>query len=169
MAKKKSSKKRSPRRRRVGAAALNASSPLVLVAGAAAGYFLGGKINDMISEKAGNIDGKIIGAAEAGLGAFLIMQKGKKTMIKSLGGAFLAGMGAKKLLTELGVINGIGGYQNVPVIGGYQNVPVIGKRKMAGYIPGSGHLGGYKVPRPIHQTVMGNAAGSGSGLMESAR
>jgi len=76
-------------------------------------------------------------------------------------------MGAKKAMQEFGVINGVGGYQSVPVIGGYQSVPVIGKRRVAGYVPNSGHLGSYNVPKPIHQTVMGSA--SGSGVNESGR
>lgn len=60
----------------------------------------------------------------------------------------------------MGVMNGIGGYQNVPVIGahrmaGYQNVPVIGANpipaqlsgrtppQLSGYRPAGSGVGGY--------------------------
>lgn len=166
MAKKKSKKRKGSRRRRIGAAGLNPRSPLVMAAGAAAGFFLGDKINEHIETATnGKVDGKIIGGAEAGLGAFLLLRK-KKTMLTSLGGGFLAGMGAKKLAKELGIINGVGGFRTVPVLGGFRDVPVIGARRMAGYIPSSGRMGGYTVPRTA-SNVMGSAE-SGSGLMNAS-
>lgn len=144
MAKKKARKSKPIRRRRIGGlGALNANSPLVKFGAMAAGYFLGDKINAQIDKITGDkVDGKIVAAAEAGAGLFLVFKKGKKTLPLTLIGGVLAGAGIKKGLTEFGVING---FHNVPVLGGYRSVPQIN-----GYntTPGS-HLGGYKVPQVV--------------------
>ena len=59
-------------------AAITASNPLVTFAPIALGYFMGDKINAPIMSAVGTkVDGKIVGAAEAGLGAYLSFgQKG---------------------------------------------------------------------------------------------
>lgn len=155
----KKTKSKSHRRRSVGA--INPNNNLVKIGAVAAGYFLGTKINDAISKATGDkIDGKIIAAVEAGLGLFLLMRKGRKTMVTTIAGGVLAGSGVKKGLQEFGVING---YSDVPVLGGYQNVPVI-----SGYTTQQPAIGSYNVPTPIHKTVMGGVDG-GSGINTSDR
>lgn len=132
-----------PRRRRMGAAGgkLNASSPLVKWGSVAVGYFLGPKINAQITKLVGDkVDGKIVGAAEAGLGFMLAMRKGgKKGMVQTVAGGVLMGAGIRQVLSSFG----IGGYGNVPVIGrAYGNVPVIGRPGTRGYTPNRS-LNGY--------------------------
>lgn len=179
MAKKKSKKGRkpTPRRRRVGAAgmALNAESPLVMLGAAIGGFLLADKINPLIDKVTGTMDGKLVGAVEGGLGAALLLMKfgpGKKSMLQVIPGGVLAGAGAKRLLREFGVINGIGGYGAVPVIGrkmlkgalnGYGQVPVV-----AGYTPNQAlnGMGSYQVPPVPKTNVMGSTYGSG--LLEAS-
>lgn len=177
MAKAKKAKKKSvTRRRRVGAtrSALNPNSPLVLAGAAALGFFAAPFIQPKIDNLTGTMDGKIIGAVEGGLGAALVFMTKKKSLLSVGAGGLLLGMGAKKLLQEFGVINGIGGYQAVPVIGqrmlnGYGKVPVLGayatsRQQM------NGVFNGYNVPPVPKSQVMGSTAGSGyssaSGYME---
>lgn len=161
MAKRRKAKKTS-RRRRVGA--INANNPLVKYGSIAAGYFLGDKINDAIEKATGDkVDGKIIAAAEAGLGLFLMFKKGKKKPALQIVAGVLAGAGIKKGLQEFGVING---FSDVPVISGYRQVPALN-----GYNPTPGAmLGGYKVPN-TYQAVMGgiNEDASGSGINPTDR
>lgn len=165
MAKRKAKKgKKTSRRRSVGA--LNANNPLVKFGPIVAGYFLGDKINDAISKATGDkVDGKILGGGEAALGAVLMMGKvgkGKSKMFAKMAGGVLLGAGAKKLLSEFGVING---FSDVPVISGYGDVPVIG-----GYNVPQAALNGYNVPKPMN--VMGSVSegtGSGLGYMDSDR
>lgn len=170
MPKKKASKKshkRTGTRRRIGAtgAKLNANSMLVKGGAALAGYFLSDTINAAIDKATGGkMDGKIIGGAEVGLGALLVLGHVTKrpSMVTSVAGGALAGAGIKRLLKELGVISGIGGYQAMPVLGskhaaarrlnGYGSVPVIG-----GYSPNRGNLNGvfngYQVPKMPNNVV----------------
>lgn len=141
MAKRKA-KKTTRRRRKMGALAMKANSNIVKLGAIALGYFMGDKINDTImSATGGKIDGKIVAGAEAGLGALLLLSKGKPSMIKTIGGGVALGAGLKKLLKEFGIINGIGGYGNVPVVGrrrinGYGNVPVVGAYSSPGTLAG---------------------------------
>lgn len=146
------------RRHRIGAASLNPSSPVVQLGSTAVGYFvtadpINGAIDKMNTKPATatepattRLNPKIVGIAEAGLGALLIFGK-KKTVIKTVAGGLLAGAGLKRLLHEFGVISG---YQAVPVIGGvrrkmagYQSVPVIGG--MPPQLAGAAQLQGYRV------------------------
>lgn len=178
MAKKKRKAKHTTRRRRVGATAmkLNPSSPLVMIGSAAVGFLMGDKINAALANVTGTMDGKLVGAIEAGLGGALVFNVfgGKKSLLPVVAGGVIGGAGVKKLLQEFGVINGIGGYGAVPVIGrkmlrgalnGYGQVPVL-----AGYTPNQSlngvGLNGYNVPPIPKQNVMGST--SGSGLLEAA-
>lgn len=105
------------RRRRIGALALNASSPLVKFGSIAVGYFMADKVNEAIDKATGGkIDGKIVAAAEV-LAGFMIQKK--PGMMTTVIGGVLMGAGAKKGLTEFGVISG---FRSIPVVGGY-NVP----------------------------------------------
>lgn len=177
----KTSRKTRRRHHRVGALALAPASPLVKFGSIAAGYFLlGDKINDAIAKATGDkVSGKVVGAAEGGLG-FLLMTKGKKTVIKTALGGLLVGAGLKKLLKEFGVITGYGG---VPVVGnrvnGYGRVPVVGSPagySQQGYTPSiqlAGALNGYNVP-PVPPSIIGSFAddgtdGSGSGINSDSR
>ena len=156
--KKKTAKRKTSRRRRIGA--INPSSPLVKFGSIGAGYFLGNKIDEMLVKVTGDkVDGKILAAAQAGLGLMLMM-KGKKTAMKQIAGGVLLGSGARKGLREFGVING---FDDVPVIAGYRDVPVI-----SGYNVPSGKLNGYNVPQPVHKTVLAGI-NDGSGVNASDR
>lgn len=176
MAKRKKAKKATRRRRRVGALAMSASSPLVMYGSMAAGFLMGDTINAQIDKITGTADAKIVGAAEAGIGAALVYMKlGKKKSVAEVAvGGILVGAGAKRLAKTFGLINGIGGYNRVPVVSGYGSVPVLGKASVNGYIPQSGSLNGafngYAVPKPAHTAIMGNSSGSGynsgSGYMD---
>ncbi len=163
MARKRSRAKKT-RRRRVGAMALNASNPTVMMAAVAAGFLLVGKpLNDAI-DKAAKLDvtpnvgkSKMIGAAEAGIGAMLLMKKGRKTLPGIIAGGVLAGAGLKRLLKDFGIMSG---YQSVPVVSGYKRVPVL-----SGYaVPNRGGLGSYNTNPSA--SIMGNANGD-SGLRNS--
>jgi hypothetical protein len=155
-------RKSGTRRRRVGALALNPNSMMVQLGAVGLGFVMANTINSAIDKVAGSMDGKIVAAAQVGLGGMLVFSKmtGKKSLLGVVGGGILAGAGIKRALGEFGVVNGIGGYQNVPVIGrhsmnGYGKVPVI-----SGYRAG-GQLNGYPVPRPMHTNIVGS---TGSGL-----
>lgn len=161
MAKRKRKSGRTTRRRRVGA--INANNPLVKYGSVAAGYFLSDKINEQLEKVTGDkVDGKILAAAEAGLGLMLMLNKkmAKKPIVKILGGV-LAGAGVKKALTEFGVING---FQDVPVLAGYKSVPVLN-----GYTTAPVAINGFTVPRPVHQSVMGGIGEDGSGINAADR
>lgn len=159
------------RRRRVGAMSLTASNPLFKYGPIVAGYFLGDKINTAIdTATGGKIDTKIVGIAEAGLGAFLVFSKGKPSLIKSVAGGVALGAGIKRLMAAFGV-GYIGGYGAVPVIGnrgarrmnGYGSVPVIGRSGMQGYAP-NGQLGAYGVPNNVKVMNGVGTMANGSGL-----
>lgn len=130
---KKSARKTSPRRRRVSGVALSAKSPLVQYGAIAAGYFLGGKINDALANVTGTLDPKIVAAAEV-LGGFLIKSKVKGTA-GAVAGGVLMGAGIKKGLQEFGVVAGL------PVVSGYKDLRTINGlpapvRKIAAVAPG---------------------------------
>ncbi len=154
----------------MGAVKMNPNNPIVKFGSIALGYFLGDKINAQLDKLVGDkVDGKIVGAAEAGIGAFLVFGPGKKNLVKALAGGVLLGAGVKKAMTEFG-IGGVGPYGRVPVIGGaYGNVPVIGKR-MGAYTPNR-QLGSYTPNNSLNgrQKVMGAInPGSGSGMTQTA-
>lgn len=163
------------RRSRVGAAGvLNPASPLVKFGSIALGYFmLGDKINAKITEAAGDkVDGKLIGAAEGGLGYMLSFGKGKKSLIKTIAGGILLGSGAKLLMGEMGV-GAAGPYGRVPVIAGpYGNVPVIAgsRRRVGAYTPNNA-LNGYSPNQSLASKIMSGVStsdnGSGSGITAS--
>lgn len=126
-------KKHHHRRRRIGAASLNPKSPVVMLAGLAAGYLLGDKVNEQLdkvipaSMATGTIAQTALMAGELGLGALLLLSKKKPSLIKAIAGGVLAGAGLKRALKKFGIIQG---YQMVPVVGrrgvtGYQNTPVL--------------------------------------------
>ena len=158
---KRSKRSKARGRRRVGAAKLNANNPIVKFGSIALGFFLSEKINAPIVKAVGTkLDGKIIGAAEAGAGAWLTFGKGKKTMLKTVAGGVLLGAGVKKAMTEFG-IGGFGGYGRVPVVAGaYGRVPVL-----AGYTPNN-TLNGYNTNATLNgkaKVMAGVTPGSGSG------
>jgi len=169
---KKRKKTATRRRRRVGAMALNANSTLMKFAPVIAGFLFADKINPMIDKlTGGKIDSKLIGAGQTGLGALLVFGKGKKSMLKTLGGGLLLGTGAKRLTQSFG-IGRIGGYGNIPVLGnrvnGYHSVPVLGNRAVGAYTPNSS-VGAYNAnPKPFNVMAgVDTTKGSGSGLSAS--
>lgn len=181
------------RRRHVGALSMNASSPLVMGLAVAGGFFADQfvGINNMIdgflpgtvvtpaTATAGAINtatptmNNVAMAGEIGLGGYLMLSKGK-SMVKTVAGGFLVGLGARRLAKELKIISG---FQDVPVIGrrhmrGFQDVPVIGGLPNAlsggmpnalsgGYASKNG-LGSY-IPIGSGSRVMGSVDGGGSG------
>lgn len=165
MARRKKSKKTS-RRRRIGAMSFNANSPLVKFGSMAAGYFFGDKINALVSKVTGDkIDGKIVGIAQAGLGAYyLFMKKGSKNLPLSIAAGVVAGAGIKKTMASFGIGKLLSGYGDVPVLGrrritGYQQVPVIGSPANNGYVAG------YDTAKvPVMAGVNAGAADNGSGV-----
>lgn len=171
MAKRKKAKSKS-RRRRVGAAGMNPNNPIVKYGSMALGYLMGDKINAQVAKMVGDkVDGKIIGAGEAGLGAFLVFGGGKKSMLKTIAGGVLLGAGAKKVMTEFG-IGGIGPYGRVPVVAGaYGRVPVVaGAKRINGYTPNNA-LNGYTPNSSLNgkMKVMGAIhSGSGSSVAQTA-
>jgi len=137
------------RRRRVGAMALNASNPMVQVGSLAAGYFLAGTVNPLIDKVVpATTNQKLVGGAQAGLGALLLMKKGKKSLPLTVAGGVLAGAGLKRLLVAMGVVSG---FQAVPALGSYRinPVPINGFQKM----PVISGMGGYTTSA---QKVMGS-------------
>jgi len=151
-------KAKKTKKRKVGAVALRASSPLVKFGSMAAGYFLADKVNEQIVKLTGTLDPKIVnGILAAGGLYFSFMHKGKKSTIMAALAGLAAGVGAKGLLTDFGVISG---FREMPVIGSYGDVPVIGA-----YAPTSGNLSGvgegYRVPSSV---LNGVGCGDGSGV-----
>lgn len=164
-------KKATRRRRRVGAMALSAKSPLVMYGSMGLGFVAGDTINEQIDKVTGTMDGKVVGGITAGVGAGLVFMKlgKKKTVVEVAAGGILVGAGAKRLLKEFGVLNGIGrrrrvnGYGQVDVVSGYGQVDVL-----SGYSPNR-NLNGFQVPVKPPQ-IMGSTAtarGSGSGITNS--
>lgn len=163
------------RRRSVGAMSLNPKSPLMMIAAVAGGYFLADTINPMIDKFYPNAatapatgfslsdPNTIKMAGELGLGGYLLLSKGKASLLKTGAGGILAGAGLKRALVKMGVVTG---YQSVPVIGrrmgGYQAVPVIGSRTPAQLSGGPAQLqGGFRVNgyQPTGSGVMGKVSG----------
>lgn len=163
--------KKRPAKRKVGARKLNPSNPLVKLAPIAVGYFFGDKINAPLEKLIGTkVDGKIVGGAEAGIGAYLAFGKGKKSVAKSVVGGLLLGAGAKKLMSEFGIGRVGGPYGRVSVLGNsvpgspYGRVNVV-----SGYTPNNA-LNGYTPNNSLNgrRSVMsGVGNGSGSGMTSS--
>lgn len=126
MAYRKKSKKKTParsRRRRVSGIGKN--SPLLMIGAAAAGYFLGPKLNDAITAKVGtNVDPKMIALAEVLAGYAIPNMLMKNSVPGKVLGGLLMGAGAHLGLKEFNVVSG---YSNVPMVSGYQDL-----RKIAG-------------------------------------
>lgn len=141
-------RKKGARRRRVSGT-LNPKSPVVMAAAVAAGYFLGDTINTAIDKviPASISTGKGIitylpTMAEAGIGAYLLMGKGKSSIVKTAAGGVLLGAGIKRGLKRAGIVSG---FDSIPVVGGFKGVPVIGAMPPAlSGVPDS--LSGYNVP-----------------------
>jgi hypothetical protein len=173
--KKRHAKHRRRHHRRVGALALNPSSPLVMLGSVAIGYFGAGAINPMVNMlipatmKTQPMTGKLVAAGEVGIGALLILGKGKKSMIKTIAGGLLAGAGLKRAMVVFapGATDTLGAYRPNSALNGYGDVPVIGKHRMNGYgdvpvigrTPGVSHgtngVYGY-IPNSQLHGVMGN-------------
>ncbi len=153
------------RRRRIGALSMSASSPLVKFGSMAAGYFLADKVNEQLVKLTGTMDPKIVNGILAAGGLYYnFLYKGKKSTIMVALTGLAAGVGAKGLLTDFGVITG---FREMPVIGSYGNVPVIGE-----YAPTSGNLSGigaYNVPSSVLNGIGAVADASGSGVNCSDR
>lgn len=163
-------KKKGPKRRRRVGAALNPSSPIVKLGAVAAGYFLGDKINAQIDKvTASKVDTKIVGAGQVGIGALLLLSKGKAGLIKSVAGGLSAGSGLKRLMTAFSTpaaavpAAAVTGYGRVPVLGGYNSrmggygrVPVLGGYNAGGTL--AGRMGDYRINSG---RIMGSMDGSG--------
>lgn len=136
------------RRRRIGAASMTTSNPILLIGTVAAGYFLAGTVNPLLDKIVpATMDQKIVGAAETGIGALLLLKKGRKTMLTTVAGGVFAGAGLKRLMDAMKTTTttAVTGWKQVPVIGGgYKMVPVIGS---PGYtVPNNAEMNGYNVP-----------------------
>lgn len=171
-------KRRRRRGHRVGALALNPNQPVIQLAAAALGYFLAADpVNTALDKvipdsikNATDVKKYIPGAVETGIGAYLLLGKGRKTLVKTIVGGVAAGAGIKRLLKQAGVIQG---YQAVPVVGthrrrmaGYQSVPVVGS-SMPPQLSGTpAQLQGYRVNGPGYvphgSGVMGSINGIGN-------
>jgi hypothetical protein len=192
MAHKKKHKRR--RSRRVGGLGIGKGDTGLKLLAVAGGFFLGNTINTQIDKflpkeapPAGSTTPSTVPtrtakmaatAGEIGLGGLLLLRKRSNTIMKVAGGV-LAGAGLKRALNVMGVMNGIGGYQNVPVIGahrmaGYQSVPVIGANtpaqlagrtppQLSGYRPAGSGVGGYLSQGSGVMGSMGSCEG-GSGV-----
>ncbi len=110
-----------PRRRR-RVSGIKKNDALIMIGAAAAGYYLGPKINDAIAAKVGTtVDPKIIALAEVAAGYFLpkmLGARGSMAMISKVAGGLLIGSGAHLGLKEFGVVSG---YGSVPMINGRMN------------------------------------------------
>lgn len=163
------------RRRRIGAMALNPNSAIVKYAPIVLGYLVAAApiktavdkalVNTTDATKKANAQKMIYGGMTLG-GAYLaFMDKGKKTVMKSVLSGVLIGAGLKNAMTSFG----IGGYGNVSVLSGYGNLPTLGaghkSRLLNGYQP-QGTLNGYQPQGTLsgQNSVMGGTgSGSGSG------
>jgi hypothetical protein len=115
MAKRHKKKKTTHRRRRVSG--INANSPLVLIAAAAGGYFLGPKLNDKLTapvtatDTTGgplkSVDPKIIAAGEILMGIFLPKIIKKQSIPLKILSGLLIGAGVHEGLKALGVVSGL--------------------------------------------------------------
>jgi len=174
------------RSRRVGALGIGKGDTGLKLLAIAGGFFLGNTINTQIdkmlpkadpppgSTTPSTIPSKTAQTAamvgEMGLGGLLMLRKRSPMMLKVAGGV-LAGAGIKRAFNVMGVMTGIGGYQNVPVVGshrmaGYQNVPVIGANQIPAQLAGARtppQLSGY---RPAGSGV-GGYLSQGTGVMGS--
>ena len=163
------------RRRSVGALALKAGSPLVKYGSMAAGYFLSDKVHEQIdkilpdSTTADTNKTKIVnGILAAGGLYFLFMSKGKKSVFVEALAGFAAGVGAKGLLMDFGILSG---FRSMPVLNGFNDVPVIGNYNVPS--PSLNGMGNYAVPSGVVGSVppeyAETASGSGSGINNDNR
>jgi hypothetical protein len=143
---------------------MKAGSPLLMVGSAAVGFLAGTQVNQAINMlipatmKTQANTGKAVAAVQVGVGAFLILSKGKKSMLKTIAGGLLAGAGLKRatIVFKAGTTDTLGGYGDVPVIGayapngqlgrrvhGYGDVPVIGAYAPNSSLTGSKVMGSF--------------------------
>jgi hypothetical protein len=153
MARKKRTKKSSQRRRRVSGVALNAKNPIVAFGPMVAGYFLGDKINEALSNVTGTLDPKIVAAAEVAGG--IILKKYMKGLPGAIGGGLLIGAGAKKGLQAFGVISGL------PVVNGYRDLKTING------LPAPRRINGPVAPGLSRSTSVISGVDSLSGYMDN--
>lgn len=141
MARHKKHKKTHRRRHRVGALSMSAGSPVVMIGSVALGYLAGSAVNNAInmlipaSMKTAPSTGKIVAGAQLGLGALLVLGKGKKSLMKTIAGGLLAGAGIKRATVVFApnTTDTLGAYATPGQLSGYGDVPVIGRRRVAGY------------------------------------
>lgn len=177
MARRKRTRTRSRRRRRIGAMALNPNSAIVQYGSIALGYLLLAKpiasavdkalVNETDPDKVKNAKKMIYGGMALGGAYFSFMDKGKKSMLKTVAGGMAIGAGLKNGLTAFG-IGRITGYGMVPSIGNYGKVPAIGNGIGSYKTPGS--LNGYATPGTLNNVMGkvkdgGNSSGDGSGIL----
>ena len=181
MARKKHHKKTHRRRRSVGALAMTPSSPLVMLGSVAVGYFGAGAINPLINMlipatmKTQPMTGKLVAGGQIGIGALLVLGKGKKSVVKTVAGGILAGAGLKRAMVVFapGTTDTLGAYATNSALNGYGQVPVIGRHRMNGaavngygqvpvigggvgaYTPNSSLTGGAKVMGSVDPVCMG--------------
>lgn len=157
--------------------AMGLNSPLIKLAAVAGAYFL---VADPVNLQVDKIltkvfpnkgaDGVAIpgsvsnmgnwaGAAGEGVPGYMLLMKGRSSILKTAAGAILIAAAAKRAMKAAGVVSG---YQAVPVIGSYQRVPVIGMTQPeTGYgVNGVDNMG-YRV-NGRNQSVLGGVGGSKS-------
>lgn len=165
MATKKKTKKKGGRRhhRKVGALGLNPKSPVVQAVIAVAGFLGADKyINPAVDKVTGTMDETVKAGGQVGIGTLLVLNKHtQKHWFAVVPGALLAGAGLKRGLRAMGVINGIGGYQDVSVVAGKKAMNGYGQVKVVGTLPQPSLNGGFTVNKPVGTQIMGNANGSG--------
>lgn len=105
---------------------------------------------------------KVVTGVELGLGGYLAFKK-RRHMVTSIIGGVVLGIGARRVLKQMGVITG---YQSMPVLGrrhgvaGYQNTPVLGATGMPAQLSGlPAQLQGYGVNGYVPH-------GSGGGVLQ---
>jgi hypothetical protein len=186
--KKKATTKKKKKGSRVGAMALNPSSPLVQWGSIGLGYLVFAKpiasavdkalVSETDPDKLANKKKMIYGGMTLGGAYFQFMDKGKKSIVKTVLSGVAIGAGLKNGLSAFG-IGQIGGYGAVKVLNGYGEVRTLNGRKMNGYIT-PGQVGGYVAPGQVGKAsnVMGQVrksnsnledgtdSGSGSGLVK---
>jgi hypothetical protein len=157
------------RRRRIGAMSMNVNSPIVKYAPIVLGYLVAAApiktavdkalVNVTDPTKKLNDQKMIYGGMTLGGAYMMFMDKGKKSVMKSVISGVLIGAGLKNAMTSFGIA-GIGGYGQVKVLSGYGQVPAIGDR-MRGYVP-QGTLNGYAPQGTLNGANVMGAVGSGS-------
>lgn len=126
---KKSRKKKSAPRRRRRVSGIGNNSTLLTIGAAVGGYFVGQKVNDLITTKLPNVDPKLIAAAEVVAGFLLPKYVMKNSMAGKLIGGALMGTGAHLGLKEFGIVSGL------PVVNGYRDLRSVAGINNVGQLP----------------------------------